>query len=180
MHIYHYDKTDAEHHRKLADTVPELREFNEASLDERWVHPEPGAMLDLLMISFHRRFPLVIEDLLAFSDGKTILVEGFGILPELVQPLLSSPHQAVWLIPTEKFKGESMARRGKPSFGNKTSDPDKAKMNLYGRDVMLAEYYRRQVPVYGYDLHEVDGTRSIDEMTDLVDRHFARYHGYLK
>jgi hypothetical protein len=41
--------------------------------------------------------------------------------------------------------------------------------------MMLADYYRQQVPSYGYVLYEIDGARSINQMTDLVAAHFANY-----
>ncbi|NTV37996.1 MAG: hypothetical protein HGA82_02240, partial [Anaerolineales bacterium] len=82
--------------------------------------------------------------------------------------------QALWFVPTEKFKWESMTRRGKPSFAALVSDPEKARLNLFARDMLLADYYRQQVPSYGYTLLEVDGSHSADEMTDLAEAHFAQ------
>jgi hypothetical protein len=106
---------------------------------------------------------------------KMVIAEGFGLLPELVHPLLSSNYQAVWLVPTETFKLASMARRGKPSFAKLTSDPERAKANMFRRDMMLAAFYRNQVLVFGFTLFEIDGTRSMEEMTDLIDAHFGQY-----
>lgn len=180
MYVYHYDKTDAEHHQKLAETIPEIRQFMEASLDERWVYPEPEALLARALKSFSYRFPMVIEDLLALPDDKPVSAEGFGLLPELVHPVLSSHYQAVWLIPTETFKLDSMARRGKPSLGKLVSNPEKAKTNLFRRDMLLAKYYRQQVPAFGYTLFEVDGSHSAEEMTDLIDKHFSKYRKSLR
>ena len=48
-------------------------------------------------------------------------------------------------------------------------------MNLFTRDMMLADHYRKQVPYYGYTLCEVDGSLSANEMTDLTSAHFASY-----
>jgi len=127
------------------------------------------------LFSFSHRFPLVIEDLLALPNDKQIIAEGFGLLPELVHPILSSHYQAVWFVPTETFKWDSMARRGKPSFAKMTNDPEKAKTNLFTRDMMLADYYRKLVLSYGYTLHEINDSHSAEEMTDLVDWHFAKY-----
>lgn len=97
----------------MVETVPEIQKFNEASLDERWVIPEPKALLERALFSFSHRFPLVIDDLLGLPKDQPILAEGFGFLPELVHPLLSNPQQAIWLVPTESFKRDSMERRGK-------------------------------------------------------------------
>ena len=173
--VYHFDKADAEQMEKLAGVIPEIRRFLDASLEERWIHPTPQMLFDHLLFVFPHRFPLVVETLLQMTGDKPIIVEGFGLLPELVHPLLSDPHQAVWLIPTATFKWESMKRRNKPSFASSLSDPEKARMNLFARDLMLADYYRQQVSVYGYTLYEVDGSRTPDEMTDLVETHFSKY-----
>ena len=173
--LYHYDKVDQRHHKLLATKVLPVRKFLEASLDERWVYPSPVEMLDYLFTLFPHRFHLLIEDLLAKPKDRIIVVEGFGLLPELVQPYLCHRNQAIWFIPTRKFKWESMERRGKPSFGAKTCDPERAKINLFERDMLLANYYREKVLFFNYQLHETNGTLSIDETTDLVETHFQAY-----
>lgn len=175
LQVYFYDRTDVEHHNKLAEKDSKVRKNTEMSLDERWVHPTPQAILERTLNSFSMRFPLLIEDILALPANKPIIVEGFGLLPELVHPMLSDHHQAIWFIPTEKFKWESMERRGKPSFAAKTSDSEKARNNLFKRDMLLADIYREQVPKYGYVLYEVNGSRSVEEMTELTKMHFANY-----
>jgi 2-phosphoglycerate kinase len=175
MHVYHYDKSDADHLNKLAKTDPEIRDFLNASLDERWIYPEPDALFVFLLHSFPLRFQLVIDDIFALPDDKPVIVEGFGLLPELVHSMISNHHQAIWLVPTDTFKWESMARRGKPSFANMTMDPERAKTNLFTRDKILADYYRKQVSAYGYTLYEVDGSHSVEEMTDLIDEYLAKY-----
>jgi len=173
--VYQYDKADAEQTEKIAGIVPEVDRFLKASMEERWVHSTPQMMLDFLLLVFPHRFQLVIEDLLEMPGNQAVIVEGFGLVPELVHPVLSSPHQAVWFVPTDKFKLDSMIRRGKPSFASLLGDPEKARKNLFDRDGMLADYYRRQVQSHGYILYEVDGSRSAEEMTDLVASHFSEH-----
>jgi 2-phosphoglycerate kinase len=173
--VYHYDKVDNEQIEKLSKTVSEIHQFFNASMDDRWINTTPKMMLDFLLISFLHRFQLVIESLLEMPKEKPIIVEGFGLLPDLVHPMLSNRHQAIWFVPTEKFKRESMTRRGKPSFASSLTNPEQAKMNLFTRDMMLANYYRKQVLSYGYTLCEIDGSQSSDEMTDMAEFHFAKY-----
>lgn len=173
--VYHYDREDATQMERLARTVPEVSRFLEASLEEHWVQSAPQKMFEFLLFVFPHRFPLVIESLLDRPREKPVIVEGFGLLPELVHPLLSSPHQAIWFVPTEQFKWESMLRRGKPSFASSVSDPGRARSNLFQRDLLLADYYRRQVPAYGYTLIEVDGSQDAGQMTELVEAYFSKY-----
>jgi adenylate kinase family enzyme len=175
LQVYHYDKRDLAHHEELAQTTSVYRTFLNTSLDERWVYPEPAQLFHRMLRSFRDRFPLVIEDLLAFSREQLIVAEGFGLLPELLVPLLSSPRQAVWLVPTEAFKWASMIRRGKPSFSSEVSDPHRAKLNLFRRDRLLAEYIKEQVLSREHTLYEVDGSCSVEEMTDLIEKHFSPY-----
>ena len=145
--ICHYDKDDARQIEKLANTIPQVRQFLEASLEERWIHPTPRMMFDHLLIVFQHRFQLVLESLLEMPNNKPLIVEGFGLLPELLHPVLSSNHQAIWFVPTGNLKWESMIRRGKPSFGSSLSNPEKARMNLFARDMILADYYRKFVEI---------------------------------
>lgn len=173
LQVYHYDRRDLAHHQQLAQTDPAYRAYLAASLDERWVFPEPEELFQRSLQSFRRRFPLVLQDLHALPRERGVVAEGFGLLPELLAPLLSRPTQALWLAPTAAFKSASMARRGKPSFGAKVSDPERAKTNLRLRDQLLAQYIQEQVLKYGYTLYEVDGARSAGEMVDWIEQHFG-------
>ncbi len=173
--VYHYDREDARQTEILAKSIPVVSQFLHASLEERWIQPTPETMFEYLLLTFPYRFQLVIQELMEMSRERTVIAEGFGLLPELVHPVLSSPYQAIWLAPTEAFKWDSMIRRGKPSFAAQVSDPQKARMNLLARDKMLADYYRQQVPLYGYRILEVDGSLSAEEMTRQVEVHFSKY-----
>jgi hypothetical protein len=173
--IYHYDRSDLTHHEQLGKNDPVYRSFLTASLDERWVFPDPEELFQRMLRSARDRFPLVLQDLIAMPRERGIVAEGFGFFPELLAPLLSHPRQALWLVPTEAFKRESMIRRGKPSFGAQVSDLERAKTNLAIRDKLLKEYIQAQALKFGCRLYEVDGTRSADEMVDLIERQFAPY-----
>lgn len=172
---YHYDKYDQSHHEMLAKKPGVHLPFFDNTLDERWVNPSPEDLLKRSLRSFKLRWPLVVEDLLALSPTQPIIAEGFGLLPELIVPFLSHKHQAIWFVPTKAFKQASFARRGKPSFAAKTSDPRKAKMNLFNRDILLADLIKAKVSAHGYRLHEVDGSLSIEETTNLLEAHFSLY-----
>jgi hypothetical protein len=169
---YYYDRRDLAHHEILAQTHPAYRSFLSAYLDERWVFPEPAELFHRSLQTFLDRFPLLIEDLTALPHDPGIIVEGFGLLPELLAPLLSQPTQAVWLVPTPAFKQASMARRGKPSFAAQTSDPERTRANLLERDRLLTIFICEQVISYGYTLYHIDGARSPDEMAELLEQSF--------
>lgn len=175
LQAYHYDQHDLAHHEQLAQTSLRHRAFLNASLDERWVQPEPEMLMQRSLGSFRDRFPLVIEDLLALPNQRQTIAEGFGLLPELLASVLSHPAQAIWLIPSESFKRASMKRRGKPSFSIQVSDPERAKSNLLARDMLLAAYIEEQASAYGYTVQAVDGLRSPEALANLLEQHFAPF-----
>lgn len=175
LQLYNYDRHDLRHHEHLALTSPDYRAFLAASMDERWVLPSPEDLLQRSLQSFRDRFPLVIEDLIALSGEQMVVAEGFGLTPELLSPVLSSKRQAIWLVPTEGFKWESMKRRRKPLFRDETSNPKRATMNLYRRDILLAKRVKAQAQSRGLRVYEVDGSGSAEEMATLIERHFEPF-----
>jgi 2-phosphoglycerate kinase len=172
LQIYHYDRHDLDHHQRLAMTNPVYELFLAASLDERWITPDPEDLFQRMLASFRDRFSLLIEDLVALPREQRIIVEGFGLLPELLALIQVDPARALWLVPTQAFKLASMQRRNKPSFGAQVSDPERAKLNVLMRDQLLTEFLKEQVSKYGYSLHEVDGSRTVYEMVDVVELHY--------
>lgn len=173
VQVYHYDRTDLAHHRRLAESDAEIAAFLAASMDERWLLPSPETLHERTLRSFALRWPLVLEDLLALPRDPLILAEGFGFTPALLCPLLAAPHHAIWLIPTEAFKRESMQRRGKPSFGSSLGDPQRAAQNLLARDLLLAEEIRAQAQVHGCRVILVDGSQTAAEIASMVAAHLG-------
>ncbi len=173
--VYNYDRHDLPQIERLAQTDARYRAFLAASLDENWVDPEPEALLGRSLQAFRDRFPLVVEDLRALPREALVLAEGFGLTPELVAPVLSSRRQAIWLVPTEAFKWVSMQRRSKPSFRAETSNPERATINLFRRDMLLGEYIKTHAQSRGLTAYEVDGSRSAEEMAALIEEHFEPF-----
>lgn len=175
LQLYNYDRRDLPQVRRLAQTKPHYRAFLTDSPEERWVRPEPQALVERALLAFRDRFPLVVEELLGLPREPMILAEGFGLIPELLSPVLSSKRQAIWLVPTEAFKWASMKRRSKPSFRDRVSDQERATRNVFRRDMMLAQHVRVQAQSRGLTVCEVDGSRSAEEMAALVVQQFEPF-----
>jgi hypothetical protein len=171
LQLYIYDRRDLPHHERLAQRSAHYDAFLKASMDERWVHPEPEELVQRSLRSFRDRFPLVVEDLLALPRERTILAEGFGLTPEIIHPILSNHRQAIWLVPTEAFKRASMRRRGKFRHQPNLSDPERAIDNLFKRDMLLAARVVEQARLRNLTVHEIDGSRSAEEMATLIEQH---------
>ncbi len=176
--VYEYDRTDLYHHNLLVHISPDnYSSFMSATIDEQWVDPAPDVLLQRALDSFEKRFHFILEELHAWTLPKNgrMIVEGFGLTPARLTPLLSSPNQAIFLIPTEQFKKASMERRGKPAFAKETSNPTKAKQNLLERDLLLARHIQEQAQRHGLRVVEVDGSYSIEKTAQLIHEHFSPF-----
>jgi hypothetical protein len=145
------------------------------SVEERWIQPTPQELFQGILETNDERFPMIVDDLRVMPTRPMILVEGPRLFPKLVTPLLTSAHQAVWLMPTPAFARESLEKRDKPQGRFETSAPERFRANFLRREALLAEHIRREVTARGLTVIEVDGSRSPDELADQIDAHFAPY-----
>jgi hypothetical protein len=68
-----------------------------------------------------------------------------------------------------------MARRNKPSFKDKVSDPERATRNLFLRDMLLTRHVQQQAQSLNLRLFEIDGSRSVEHVAALVEQHFEPF-----
>jgi hypothetical protein len=160
LRLYDTDEAMADHARRCPpQRCPELRAFAAMGMDERWVHRSPQVMLETFHWYRGEAFELIVEDLLALPSDRGVLVEGFRLLPGLVAPLLSGPNQAVWLLPTPRFRWAALeARGGLWQIAERTSDPQRALANLLERDRLFTDRLRELVRQHGLAGVEVDTT----------------------
>ena len=170
--LYDSDARMSEHvGRSRPSDTPLLSAFLAMSMDERWVNRSPSVMFETFHWFRGEGFDLIVEDLLALPEDPPILVEGFRLLPRLVAPLLSRPHQAVWLVPTPAFRRIAFDRRGfTGDIPGKTSNPEQALSNLLARDQLFTHAVLKEATDRDLCVIEVDGTSSVEEVT----RHVAR------
>ena len=168
--IYSSDETISDHARRSSPSDhPLLHRFQAMNMDERWVSRTPEVMLDTFHGFQGEAFELIIEDLLKQPDDAPILAEGFRLLPRLVAPLLNGPRQAVWLLPTPAFRRTAFEARGFTwEIPRKTSDPERALVNLLARDelftaLLVSEAATLQLPVI-----EVDVDRPVEDVLGEV------------
>ena len=171
---YHYDFHDARDHSERIDPArhPAMHAFAAMSMDERWVLRTPEEMADETIRSSRERMAMAIEDLLARPAGVPLVAEGAWFFPEFVAPLLTSTRQAIWLVPTEAFREQALGERGWVTIEG-TSDGDRARANRLARDVLLTDRVRRSAAALGLRVIEVDGARSLAEITAEVEEHLA-------
>ncbi|MFC9929054.1 AAA family ATPase [Streptomyces sp. NPDC127190] len=173
--LYSTDDAMRDHaERTTAEDAPLLHAFIAMDMDERWVNRTPDVMLETFHWYRGEGFGLIVEDLLRLPPEPCVVVEGFRLLPHLVQPLLAAPERAVWLLPTPAFRQAAFRSRSAPGEGflSKTSDPAKAGRNLAERDRMFTGRLEEEIRRLRLRAIHVDTTMTEAELTDQVSRAF--------
>jgi hypothetical protein len=173
--IYETDSSMAEHARCCTEEEhPFLTNFKAMDLDERWVHRSPETMLATFPWFRGECFEMIIADLLKLPSVRPVVVEGFRLLPELVVPI-ACHSQAVWLLPTRKFRQVVFEKSGGSNweFLLRTSDPEKALSNLLERDWMFTEQLEDHTRRLGLTSVRVDLEVSEDEVVRRVAKSFG-------
>ncbi len=180
LRIYATDDVMSEHARRSTnEDSPLLRKFMSMDMDERWVNRSPETMLETFHWFQGEGFNMIVEDLLRLPDEIGIIVEGFRLLPRLVEPLLSEPAQSVWLLPTPDFRQAVFESRGDSASGflAKTSDSERALRNLLERDRMFTNILREETALLEVPAIEVDATMTEDELVKRVTEMFGLNSG---
>jgi 2-phosphoglycerate kinase len=171
MHLYATDDVMQDHgSRSTPENAQLIKEFTAMSMDERWVSRSPQTMFDTFHWFQGECFEMIVDDLLRLPKNRGIIVEGFRLLPGLVQPLLSTPNQAIWLLPTPRFREVVFNKRGGTgwAFLAKTSNPEKALHNLLERDKMFTDHLREEMNHLGLTGIEIDTTMTEEQLVDQV------------
>lgn len=174
---YFYDQWDREAppgHWSRADPrrQPQMAATPTHDRDRMWVRTTPRELLARWLATTPERFELTLEDLAALPAAPPVLAEGYGLVPDLVAPLIASPRQAIWLVSTEAFKRASYDRRGKGRHAG-TSDPQRARENHIGRDLLIAGYIQERAAALGLTALTVDGTLPLAQVISQVEAHLA-------
>ncbi|GAA0943301.1 hypothetical protein [Pseudonocardia zijingensis] len=175
MTVYATDDVMADHARRSTpETAPELCRFLGMSMDERWVTRTPEVMLETFHWFRGEAFDLVVEDLLRLPPGRGVVAEGFRLLPHLVEPLLTDPSQAIWLLPTPRFRWSALNSRGTScDIPGRTSDPERAQRNLLTRDRLFTDRLAAETASRGLPAATVDTATSEEELLALVAERFG-------
>ncbi|HET8569210.1 MAG TPA: hypothetical protein VFM93_09510 [Candidatus Limnocylindria bacterium] len=175
LKIYNCDWHHVHEHRsRPAGVAPG---WDEMSMDERWLRPTARELADRDAASWTARSRLVIEDLLVLPATRTIVAEGPSVFPWWVAPLVRSPRQGIWLVPTRELQESVLSRRHRddpgPPWIAGTSDPARARRNQRDRDAILAERVVASCDDLGLRYVRLDGSLDLDDSLALLERHFA-------
>ena len=176
LRVYTTDDVMSDHARRSTnEDSPMLHRFMAMDMNERWVNRTPKAMLETFHWFHGEGFRSIVEDLLTLPRKPGVIVEGFRLLPRLVEPLLGVPARAVWLLPTPEFRRSVIERRGGSATGflARTSDPEKALRNLLERDRMFTDIVRTETAQLELPMIDVDGGMTEDDLAGQVTAVFG-------
>ncbi|MFI7382833.1 hypothetical protein [Streptomyces sp. NPDC049813] len=174
--LYATDDAMHDHARRATpEEAPHLHAFTAMDMDERWVERTPKVMYETFHWFRGEGFGLIVEDLLRLPPETCVLVEGFRLLPHLVAPLLTTPRQAVWLLPTPDFREAAFQSRATPGEGflHRTSDPATAAHNLAVRDALFTQHIEQETDRLHLPALRVDATLTEDALTERVSDVFG-------
>jgi hypothetical protein len=175
---YHYDYHDARGHldRRIARQLRRGETPVEPDAESMWIRSTVEQAVDAALTHFVERFQYVQDDLRALVSPHPIIADGWGLRPELVAPLTSSPRHMVVLMPTEDFRQCQLRRLPRAgAFWHDVSDPELAQRNRIARDRLIAEDAVRNAERLHIRVIEVDGSRDAHAMADLVAEHFRDF-----
>ena len=176
LRVYATDDVMADHARRSTEEdSPLLHRFMSMDMDERWVNRPAKTLLETFHWFQGEGFNLIIEDLLCLPPETGVIVEGFRLLPRLVEPLLMVRARAIWLLPTPEFREAVIKSRGGSSWGflTRTTDPEKALRNLLERDRMFTDILREETTRLEVAAIEVDATTTEEKLTKRVMQVFG-------
>ncbi|MEE6259291.1 hypothetical protein [Plantactinospora sonchi] len=175
---YHYDYHDARGHldRRTAQQLRRGETPSEVDAESMWIRSTVEQAVESARSVFVERFEYVLDDLRALVSPHPIIADGWGLRPELVAPLISSPQRMVVMVPTEEFRQHQLQYL--PRAGTlriDVSDAQLAQRNRIARDRLLAEDAVRNAKRLNIRVIEVDGSRDAHAMTSLVAEHFYEF-----
>jgi len=105
------------------------------------------------------------------------VVEGFRLLPALVEPLLADRRRGAWLLPTPAFRRAAFEQRGSLwAIAGRTGAPERALGNLLERDRMFTERVAGETDRLGLTGLLVDVGSTEDELVGQVAELFGLSH----
>ncbi len=152
------------------NSLPVLHDLSVVATDVRLRRPV-GVQVDDVVAAYREQFPSILADV---RDAPPTVLEGAALLPDLLAGIDVPADRAVWLVPSETFQRAHYARRTW-AFDLLADAPDAADLfeAWMQRDAAFAAIVADQARDHGYDAIVVDGSRTVDELTALVNRRFG-------
>ncbi|NKC10703.1 MAG: hypothetical protein GKR94_00410 [Gammaproteobacteria bacterium] len=175
VHTYHCDEHFEAHCQRVdKHRHPYFFHIKDLRPEELWMRPVPVQVAELTGF-YDEEFDMVVDDLLALGSARPVLVEGAGLRPARVAPLLTRAGQALWLTATDEFRRRTYPDRGPfvAELLGQCSDPDKARDHWMRRDALRAAALERELRDLELPHLVVDGTLDLLQTVTYVQRYFG-------
>jgi hypothetical protein len=146
--------------RAEAGGYPRTLALSRQRPQDRWRQEAPALAESFYAVSAER-IAMALDDLRSLGPGPTIIAEGPQLFPRLLVGVLRSSRHGLWLLPTAEFGHRGVRERG-------TNAPEATGQRRLERDALLTERHREQAGALGLPALEIDGTRSLGELADIV------------
>ncbi len=176
LRIYNLDWHAARDHAERPSE--EVRAFIALSMDERWARPTVDELTRRSTRIWEEGFALVVDDLLRLPCDRVIVAEGPGAFPWCVAPLLASPRQSIFLVPTRERRDVVAQRRWGPGQIERFRgilERERALANVAERDAIVDARIVASCAELGLRCESVDGSRDLDASLALLEEQFAPY-----
>lgn len=124
---------------------------------------------------FTEEFSMIINDLLCMSNEMPIIVEGVGLLPELIKSSGFNMDHAFWLVADDLYYREHQINR-KEIFEriNQCSDPELAMRNYFRNDLAMGQYIRNNAKMFGLKVFDVKDEIEFVKIEESISSYFDR------
>jgi hypothetical protein len=174
LKIYNLDWHDTRDERRRAGAAASA--FGKLSIDERWAHPDPDALVERSLAIWAELFEFTVADLAAGSNARPVVAEGPGAFPWLVAPLIRSPRQAIFLVPSAAWRERVAEGRHGPGqvkrFGGEIRDRERALANIRARDAVIDARITKSCGELGLRCEAMDGSLDLDASLALIEDQF--------
>jgi hypothetical protein len=157
---------------------PQASAFAALTMDQRWAAPTVAELTRRSIAIWEENFEQVVKDLRATPPTRVVVAEGPGAFPWCVAPLLSSPRQALFLVPTRERRDLVSQRRWGPGQRERFPgivDRERALAKVAERDAIIDARIVASCAELGLRCEVVDGSRDLDASLALLEEQFAPY-----
>jgi hypothetical protein len=147
--------------------------WERATPDERWLEAPPRELAEWSLELNAGRFRMILEDLAALPDEPGIVVEGTPLLPWLVAPLVTTPRNAVWLVPTAEFARARLLERRPLAGFVESSDAERASETRIAREHLFTDEIATRLRELDLTVVHVDASRDLAATSAAVEELLA-------
>ena len=149
------------------------RKQKELTTEQIWMR-EPELQCKEELQFYEEIFEFVLQDLMVSTGKSGIITEGAAYLPSLMKGRNVPENRYLSITPTKEFQiFHYKQREWVPYVLEGCSNKEKAFENWMERDVLFAKEVRKQCEQEQYMSIVNDGTYSIEQLADIVAKHFG-------